>query len=73
MYANEKIMGYKIDFIMISLLFLTGGVNILAGLGSLTIIIYYLSMLKINVVDKKYKGNWIDFFKSWVVKKQKQS
>lgn len=25
--------------------------------------VYYLSMLKMNVVDKKYNGSWVQYFK----------
>ena len=53
----------KGDFIMMVLLFVSGG-NILAGIGSLFAILYYVSILKVNVVDRKYKGNWGIYIKS---------
>ncbi len=43
-------------------------------LSSIVFIIYIASMLKINVVDKKYNKSWGNFFKSWLLyfkKKQK--
>lgn len=61
-------MAYKVDVLMISMLWVSGG-NILAGLGSLVVIIYYLSMLRKNVVNKDFGGNWIKYLKSWIGKK----
>jgi len=63
-------MPYKLDLLMIPFLVISAG-NILAGLGSFCIIIYYLSMLKINVIDKKHEGRWWLFFRSWFVRKIK--
>jgi hypothetical protein len=37
---------------------------ILGSLASLVIIFYYLSMLKINVVDPKFGGSWKKFIKT---------
>jgi hypothetical protein len=38
---------------------------------SIIAFIYFGSMLKINVIDVKYSGSWILFFKSWFnIKKQ---
>jgi len=51
-------MYYKIDLAFAGMLLVFTGVNFLSCLVSIVAIIYYLSMLKINVVDKKYKGNW---------------
>jgi len=33
-------------------------------------VMYFLSMTKINVVDKKYNGKWLEFFKSWFSQKK---
>lgn len=60
-------MAQKIDMLMISILFVSGG-NILAGLGSLAVILYYLSMLRKNVVNKDHSGSWWAYIKSWVKK-----
>ncbi len=35
---------------------------------SIVATIYFIAMLKINVVDKKYGGDWILFVKSWFKK-----
>lgn len=43
----------------------------LSLISSSVVIVYFLSMLKINVVDKKYKGSWKLFIKSWRFKKSK--
>ena len=32
---------------------------------SITGTVYFLAMLKINVIDVKYKGRWCLFIKSW--------
>lgn len=40
--------------------------NIFSVITSLVAIVYFASMLKINVVDKKYGGEWLNFFKSWL-------
>lgn len=39
--------------------------NIFSVITSLVAIVYFASMLKINVVDKNYEGKWLNFFKSW--------
>lgn len=39
--------------------------NIFSVITSLVAIVYFASMLKINVVDKNYEGKWMNFFKSW--------
>lgn len=54
---------------MMGILFISGG-NILAAVGSLFVILYYGSMIKLNVVDKKYSGSWKMYFKSFYKKKQ---
>lgn len=33
-------------------------VSIIAG-------VYFASVLKVNVVDKKYGGSWVKYFRSW--------
>ena len=35
-------------------------------IASIVFIIYIISMLKVNVVNKQYQGSWIKYFKSWV-------
>lgn len=32
---------------------------------SIIAFIYFGAMLKLNVIDIKYNGSWISFFKSW--------
>ncbi|PKH50867.1 hypothetical protein CXF68_09285 [Tenacibaculum sp. Bg11-29] len=56
-------MSYKIDLLMVGFLFVSGG-NYMTGFGSLCIIIYHLSMLKMNVIDVKYKKSWKVYFKA---------
>jgi len=56
-------MTNKIDFLIISTMYLATS-NLLAGIGSCIFIIYYASLLKINVVDVKYNGNWLEYFKN---------
>lgn len=31
--------------------------------------IYFLSMIKLNIVDKKYGGSWKEFIKCWFKKR----
>lgn len=62
---KTRMIQSKIDALMISLMFVTSP-NVLAFLASLVFIIYYLSMLKINVVNKAYNGSWMVFIKSWI-------
>ena len=38
---------------------------------SIIAFIYFGAMLKINIVDVKYEGNWLLFFKSWFNLKKK--
>lgn len=59
-------MQAKIELGLMAFLLISGG-SLLTGLGSLVLIMYYTSMLKINVVDKKYKSSWRLYFKSWFV------
>lgn len=37
---------------------------ILGSISSAVIIVYYISKLKIDVVDTKYSGSWKQYFKS---------
>lgn len=60
-------MAQKIDTLMIAILWVSGS-NILAALGSLAVIIYYLSMLRRNVVNKDFGGNWKKYIRSWFSK-----
>lgn len=43
---------------------------IIGGLASAVMIIYYISKLKIDVVDKKHSGSWKHFFKSIINRKK---
>lgn len=43
--------------------------SIFSILTSLVASIYFLSMLKVNVIDKKYNGSWKQYFKS-ILKKR---
>jgi len=38
---------------------------------SVVAMVYFAAMLKINVVDKQYKGSWRLFFKSWYRRKKR--
>jgi hypothetical protein len=44
------------------------GANIFAVFGSICISVYYISMLKRNVVNKDYQRSWVKYFKSWFKK-----
>lgn len=61
-------MYYKIEIGLISLMLLAGN-EILATLVALTTLVYYGSMLKLNVIDKHYNGSWLKYFKSFFCKK----
>lgn len=43
--------------------------HFLSVISSIVVIIYFVSMLKLNVVDKKYQGKWKAFFKAWFKRK----
>ena len=57
-------MYYKIELALISLMIMAGN-ELLATLVALITIVYYGSMLKVNVVNKVYDGSWIKYFKSF--------
>jgi len=61
-------MYYKIEITLVSLMLLLGN-EILGTLVALTTLIYYGSMLKINVIDTRYDGSWIKYFKSFLTRK----
>lgn len=56
---------HKIEITLAALIILTGN-EIVGILLSISGIVYYLAMLKLNVVDKKNNGSWLSFFKSVV-------
>jgi len=60
-------MYYKIELALISFMIMAGN-ELLATVVALTTIIYYGSMLKVNVVNKVYDGSWIKYFKSFFCK-----
>tara|TARA_R110000868_G_scaffold823_6_gene6228 strand:+ start:5753 stop:5959 length:207 start_codon:yes stop_codon:yes gene_type:complete len=60
-------MYYKIEITLVSLMLVLGN-EILGALVALITIIYYGSMLKVNVVNKVYDGSWIKYFKSFFCK-----
>ena len=60
-------MYYKIELALISLMIMAGNES-LATVVALITIIYYGSMLKVNVVNKVYDGSWIKYFKSFFCK-----
>lgn len=62
-------MYYKIEIGLISLMLLVGN-ETLATLVGLTTLIYYASMLKVNVIDKHYNRSWIKYFKSFFCKEK---
>ncbi len=37
---------------------------------SFVVIVYFLTMLKINVVNKHFQGSWRLYLKSWVKKRK---
>lgn len=59
----------KLEFLMIAYLTVTPS-KFLAGVGSLLVITYYLSMLKVNVVDKYYGRSWKKYLLSMIKKKE---
>lgn len=63
-------MSHKIDFFMISIMFLFT-TNVLAGIGSCVFIVFYVSKLKVEIVDVKYQGKWVLYFKSVINLKKK--
>ena len=66
-------MAQKIDFLILAVLFISGG-NVLAALASVAVIIYHISMLYVNVVRKHYNGSWKIYLKSWFIRiKRKQN
>lgn len=64
-------MNHTIDIIALTFLFVMG-TDLLPLIGSLVFIAYYISMLKLNVVDKKYKGSWNQYLKSILKWKKKK-
>lgn len=60
-------MYYKIELALISLMIMAGN-ELLATVVALITIVYYGSMLKVNVVNKVYDGSWIKYFKSFFCK-----
>lgn len=46
------------------LLVLVSTPNIFSIIASIAAAVYFIAMLKMNVVDKKYNGSWSTFFKS---------
>jgi len=44
--------------------------SIISILTSIIMIVYFGSLLKINVVDLKYNGSWKQYFKSWFKRKK---
>jgi len=60
-------MYYKIELALISLMIMAGN-ELLATLVALITIVYYGSMLKVNVVNKVYDGSWLKYFKSFFCK-----
>lgn len=61
-------MYYKIELTIAALMILMGN-EILGFLVAFTTLLYYGSMLKINVVDEKYNGSWLNFLKSFFKKR----
>lgn len=64
-------MSVKVDLLITYFLFVSGG-NFMATLGSICIIVYYLSKLKFEVIDKNYKSSWRNYIKS-IFKKLRKS
>lgn len=58
----------KITFLSMSFLIISG-TNFFAVFGSICISVYYLSMLKSNVINKDYNRSWLAYFKSWFRKR----
>ena len=57
--AHQNINLLSVAFLLIS------GSNIFAVLGSICICVYYVSMLKQNVINKSYNRSWKQYFKAW--------
>jgi len=45
--------------------------NYFSIITSVVAMVYFASMLKLNVVDKQYKGSWRLFFRSWLRSKKR--
>ena len=61
---------YKIELFIAAIIILMGN-EILGALVGFTTLLYYGSMLKINVVNKQYEGSWLNYFKSFFKRKLK--
>ncbi len=61
-------MYYKIEIALVSLMLVLGN-EILGTLVALTTLIYYGSMLKINVINPHFDGSWMKYFKSFFKRK----
>ena len=60
-------MTLKIEFLLLTVLATT--LNELAAiLGPLAVLVYYLSMLRKNVINKDFAGSWFKYFLSWFKK-----
>lgn len=58
----------KID-LLISLLLLISWTSFVTILPPIVIVIYYISKLKLDVIDKKFNGSWKSYLKAIVGKK----
>jgi len=65
-------MYYKIEIGLISLMIMAGN-ETLASLVAIVTIIYYGSMLKVNVVNKFHDRSWIKYFKSFFCRNKIQN
>ncbi len=65
-------MGYRVEFLMVGFLAVSWG-TVLGGAMSICGILYYLSMLKVNVIDKKHNRKWLNYFKSFVKNEENET
>ena len=61
-------MFYKIEIVLVSLLLIMGN-EMLGGFVAFITVIYYGSMLKVNVVDKHHNKSWCKYIKSFFLKR----
>ncbi|AXP79190.1 hypothetical protein CJ739_90 [Mariniflexile rhizosphaerae] len=55
---------YLFSFFGVLILWITAPV-FLSAISTTAVVMYFISMTKINVVDVKYQGSWKRYFKSW--------
>lgn len=61
---KHEMLGEKLLIILSPIMINIGLGSILSGLGSIVIIIYYLSKLKKEIINPDYEGSWVKYIKS---------